>query len=340
MSSVTNMHKERDSYYESLRGIAILMVIAIHTFPVSDFDSLASWISISFRQLLNCAVPIFLAISGYFLAKKGEMSRTQYLSFLQKQIPRVYIPALIWSLPLFALYVWANGCNLVGFTKQLILMLICAYSVYYFIILIIQFYILSPVLLKLSQSLTGLFIASISSFACVVIINYILPSGGIYPPLVAYAGPFPVWIIFFIVGMYLSRRQRNYSLFIPIIGGGIALLLSVVEARYIHYLYGGGYGYKASAFLFSFFIILMLFHPKMSQLFNKLPIVTRYLPVLGKYSFALYLVHCYIIKFFLVHIKIDYWFINFAIVTIISLLLIVISKIILPRSVWGYVGIK
>lgn len=219
MSSVTNIHKERDSYYESLRGIAILMVILIHTFPASGFDSLTSWISISFRQLLNCAVPIFLAISGYFLAKKGEMPRTQYLSFLQKQIPRVYIPALIWSLPLFALYVWANGCNLVGLTKQLILMLICAYSVYYFIILIIQFYILSPVLLKLSQSLTGLFVASISSFACVVIINYILPSGSIYPPLVAYAGPFPVWIIFFIVGMYLSRRQRNYSSFIPIVGG-------------------------------------------------------------------------------------------------------------------------
>ena len=78
----------------------------------------------------------------------------------------------------------------------------------------------------------------------------------------------------------------------------------------------------------------------MSQLLNKLPLVTRYLPVLGKYSFALYLVHCYIINFFLVHIKIDYWFINFAIVTIFSLLLIVISKIILPRSVWGYVGIK
>ena len=152
MSSVTNIHNKRDSYYESLRGIAILMVIAIHTFPVSGFDSLTSWISISFRQLLNCAVPIFLAISGYFLAKKGEMPRTQYVKFLHKQIPRVYIPALICSLPLFALNIWTNGCNVVEVTKQLLLMLICAYSVYYFIILIIQFYILSPVLLKLSQS--------------------------------------------------------------------------------------------------------------------------------------------------------------------------------------------
>ena len=74
--------------------------------------------------------------------------------------------------------------------------------------------------------------------------------------------------------------------------------------------------------------------------YKNVSIGTTYLPVLGEYSFALYLVHCYIINFFLVHIKTDYWFINFAIVTIFSLLLIVISKIILPRSVWGYVGIK
>ena len=95
--------------------------------------------------MLNCAVPLFLAISGYFLAKKqGERS---YARFLKHQIPKIYIPTLIWSLPYWALYVWQGN----DWMKGMILFLACGFSIYYFIALIIQYYVLLPVLRKVNM---------------------------------------------------------------------------------------------------------------------------------------------------------------------------------------------
>ena len=53
------MVQQRDTYYDFLRGIAIIMVIGIHTYS----DGLMH-INLFLRQFLSCAVPIFLAISA------------------------------------------------------------------------------------------------------------------------------------------------------------------------------------------------------------------------------------------------------------------------------------
>lgn len=91
------------SYFDFLRGIAIMMVIGIHTYSGGSFDDVAGAVNVIFRQLLNCAVPLFLAMSGFFIARKDLSSKDSYFAFLKKQIPKVYIPCLVWSLPLFAL---------------------------------------------------------------------------------------------------------------------------------------------------------------------------------------------------------------------------------------------
>ena len=121
----------RLSYFDFLRGIAILMVISIHTFDNSIVLS-----DVILRNIMNCAVPIFLAISGYFLGKKLET--VSYKDFLCKQIPRVYIPCLVFSAPLF-LYALFKGKSLGGCLLNFFL---CGFSVYYFVALIIQYYIL------------------------------------------------------------------------------------------------------------------------------------------------------------------------------------------------------
>ena len=72
--------KQHISYFDFLRGIAILMVVAIHTYIAGDFITADGTVRIIFRQLLNCAVPIFLAISGFFLGRKTFDNRTRVLS--------------------------------------------------------------------------------------------------------------------------------------------------------------------------------------------------------------------------------------------------------------------
>ena len=128
----------RIKYFEALRGIAILMVIAIHTYKGKGDVSVGLFI----RQLLNCGVPVFFAISGYFLFRKDFENKENIISFWRKQIPKVYIPTILWSLPLFFLGI-LNGKPL---GSSIFLLLTCGMSIYYFVAVIIQFYVLLPIL--------------------------------------------------------------------------------------------------------------------------------------------------------------------------------------------------
>lgn len=155
----------RLNYYDFLRGIAILMVVAIHTGPVYHFDTIQGLLTVIVRQLFNSAVPIFFAISGYFLAAKNLETKNEVFTFWKHQIPKVYIPVLIWSVPYLLLHIYAGKDLLEG----LILYFICGYSVYYFIAVIIQYYLLAPLLINIKQGGENRYV----DFNGINIINYL-----------------------------------------------------------------------------------------------------------------------------------------------------------------------
>lgn len=130
----------RDSYFDILRGIAILLVIAIHTYPGGDFETAEGFVNICLRECCNVVVPLFLAISGYFIGKKDLSTRGKYISFLKKQIPRVYFPCILWSIPILVYGIYA-GRSIIS--AAAILFSCSAFAPYYFIALIIQLYILT-----------------------------------------------------------------------------------------------------------------------------------------------------------------------------------------------------
>lgn len=72
---------QRNLYFDALRGIAILMVVAIHTFIASEFDNYQSICAISMREICNVAVPLFLAISGFLLGRRTLITTVKPLSF-------------------------------------------------------------------------------------------------------------------------------------------------------------------------------------------------------------------------------------------------------------------
>jgi peptidoglycan/LPS O-acetylase OafA/YrhL len=74
--------KDRITYFDFLRGLAILMVMGIHSYSMVPFDSIANALRINMRELLNFAVPLFLAISGFLLAKRKLRVRESTLYLL------------------------------------------------------------------------------------------------------------------------------------------------------------------------------------------------------------------------------------------------------------------
>ena len=135
---------QRNLYFDALRGIAIMMVVAIHTFYACEFESWLSICAISMREIFNMAVPMFLAISGFFIGRVVFEDKRQVFVFWKKQIPKVYIPVLFWSIPYFALAILEGQSIL----ENVLLLFFCGYSIYYFIALIVQCYLLLPVIQK------------------------------------------------------------------------------------------------------------------------------------------------------------------------------------------------
>lgn len=119
---------KRIPYFDFLRGIAIIMVVAIHTITSSNSD-----LSICLRQFFNCAVPLFLAISGFFMSHKDVSTSDRYWQFVKKQVPKVYLPCLFWSVPLVLVDIHSNNFGL----KELILFFVCGFQ---FIILLLSLY--------------------------------------------------------------------------------------------------------------------------------------------------------------------------------------------------------
>lgn len=71
--ALTRSNMNRDSYFEALRGIAIIFVVAIHSYiPPTDYSGQVTWYNVTLRELIGCAVPLFFAINGYFMAKQTD----------------------------------------------------------------------------------------------------------------------------------------------------------------------------------------------------------------------------------------------------------------------------
>lgn len=162
--------KQRNAYFDFLRGVAILMVIAIHTFPKCGFDSVEGCLQIFIRQIVGCPVPLFLAISGYFLGKKKLDGKQERMTFWKRQIPKVYIPALIWSLFYYILSVKGGSNPFLSFA----ILVGMGYSIYYFIALIIQCYLLLPILQKVNSKRMGVILAVSILSGVIYLIHFIV----------------------------------------------------------------------------------------------------------------------------------------------------------------------
>lgn len=324
----------RVEYYDFLRGVAIIMVVGIHTFASSSLDSIYGFISMLVREVLNCAVPIFLAISGFFCGKKLLCDQNAKFAFWKKQIPKIYIPALIWSVPYFVLNIIGND-GVFGIGEQILALFTCSYSIYYFIALIIQYYLLLPVLQKHGSVMMP--ISVILSFVSIISITYITEIKGVELPVILYAGPFTTWFVFFMSGVYLSTRTATYTIkhaiFLIIMG----LMLECVETYWLNTYHGGGYGIKFSAFLYSIGIVLLILSPKLKEAY-KTNIITSMIAYLGKISFGIYLIHYFTIKVFDILLPIKSWLFSWLLVLTVTSVVVVSARKILPDYLNRYLG--
>ena len=314
-----------------LNGLSILAVVfshAAHTSPLpmfwwtfrylpgseipnyDQFGSLTYYILVAIMKLGLFGLPCFLFISGFYVS---VVSRSQKSSvswqWVFATIRRLLIPYLIWSLVSFVIN-WLQTC-LEACTAQTLgqytMMLLTgkAQSPYWYVVLICQFYLLSPWLVALAKKhpkwllflagfayLCGVAVVYVSLFVKVPEYFYLLPYGSFFPRDLIY---FVSGIIF---GFHLSTIQQwlvrfKWQLLIILVASAI---LSLVEAEVVYRFQGGGNNYLHHVntgndtlpmviYVFSFILCFFAFE-KVDYPFSK--VLSHQI---GPKSYGIYLIH-------------------------------------------------
>lgn len=262
-------------------------------------------------------------VSGYFLAEKALHNRELYFSFLRKQLPRVFLPYVVWALFYsFFLYRSGEGTGTIFFR----LLTFQSSTPLYFIALIIQFYILAPFAQRLANR-KGLICTGVMSALFCLFIFYLRYYQSIDLPVILYAGTFIPYLFFFVLGIYFGKgglliEKRKISLGFAMLCLIIAVIDSSIEYNTFLNLKAATSTVKITSFLFAFAVMCFLFNPKNFGFKNFI------LSYLGVISFGIYFSHMYVFPKVTVFVKNHlHFFDSLSMQVIIALITIVVCSL-------------
>jgi membrane-bound acyltransferase YfiQ involved in biofilm formation len=242
------------------------------------------------RDLGVFAVPTFLFIAGAFVAyaARGDppsLSRR----FVWRSLNHIAWPYLIWSVAFYALtYVrYGQSSSALGYLKNLL----TGYP-YHFAILLLLFYLLSPLLAPAGARHPWLLLGAIAVFQLFLIglhlpgaLGFTFPkaAGILAPPVVR--GTLAEWAIYFPLGLVYSLHARRA---LPWLQRWRWALLAAVLLLFVFGELTASrlINFQLARFLIAVPFVLLL--PLVSR--NRIPSV-RQLEAIGKDSFGIYLTH-------------------------------------------------
>ncbi|MBR1946572.1 MAG: acyltransferase [Bacteroidaceae bacterium] len=311
------------------RALSIIAVVMIHTTPSGEWQVFC-------RPFINFSVATFLFLSGYLT----KIENDNWYAFCKKRIIRVIIPYIIWT-TVYTLPQILSGGSILLLAKNLITAKSAA--IMYYILVYIQFVLLTPLLGNLAKSKyrhLGWFITPIYTL---IFKYYVLFTGceNVYVSQFWYTPCF-VWFTYYYLGLLLGNKIINskYSLKTLVLLYIASIALEMVEG-YGWFLLGSvncGSSLKLSSALASSIFILIVYN-----VLNKhINIKSKFLSSLGDYSFGIYLCH---IMIMMVLTRIYYYTIipyplTSVIVILISWVFCYIGNRVLGNRISGWIGFK
>lgn len=225
--------KEKDAFWQIVRGICILAVIMIHcpnglAYPESSADYY-TWVLV--RQFINFPVAIFIFLSGYFT--NSEKVKTAYKDYLiRRGLVRLFIPFLIWSI----LYTFYNNLILmlkgepINWAGSLLRIAVGkAATPFYYILVLLQLLILTPLFLRFLEKRMTCIPYLLSAAYLVFLYTYVCSKGHM-PPL--YATVFLPWAGFYMLGIQCRQKDKikiTLSGYIVYILPALMIILELAE---------------------------------------------------------------------------------------------------------------
>jgi peptidoglycan/LPS O-acetylase OafA/YrhL len=201
-------------HFPALRGLAIIIVVLYHSIHMTEVfmgeagipatNGIGGFILLTFTLLGAFAVPTFLFISGSFFiySIRGQESRLSYRTIFLG-LKHIILPYVFWSLVFYLiLYLWHDRLfTPFEYAKHLLV----GYP-FNFVPLIVFFYLVSPVLVRLSIKHSLIILGLIAAYQ-VFLIN------AVYPGTLGFA--FPSWTNIFVLPV-LGRSMADWGIYFPL----------------------------------------------------------------------------------------------------------------------------
>lgn len=299
-----------DRQYTALGGLAIIVVVLNHSILFGIEYGEANGVYLRHAELIYgiisaigfFAVPSFLFISGAFIAYAAKSKKTISKKFVINNLKRLLQPYLFWSIVFYIIVYFTRDWqySILGYIKNLIVGF-----PYQFVPLIVLFYALSPILIKIGRKYPKSLIALIAGYQLFLLIilqpsligspSFLAPLNVFVPPV--FGTTMSEWGVFFPLGMVLSMHsqavkpflQKYRSVFI-----GITLLLFALMLLYLADIVTTNWPRYLAPVVFVFVL------PVINR--NSIPGV-KYLERVGKHSYTVYLMHLIILELLLVAIE-------------------------------------
>lgn len=286
-------NKEKNSYFQMIRGICIIFVVLIHlpngmNYNINAFEY-NFWVAE--RCILNCAVPMFFALSGYFFNKE------------KVNLKRLIIPFLIWGtfyVGVSAIY--GNSLDI----KEIIKILTGQTAPHlYFIFVLLQINILGIFLKSCicanKRNTIVLIILTIFCYILYYLIN-VFNVIDISLPF-SFADMFFSWIWYWYIGLLLRENKIkllskvSLKTFIIVV---FLLILQLIESKWLSALVGSGVSLPVSQLKITNIIsatgvILLVF--KMEQYVSPKKLGAK-IANIGDCSYGIYYIHWIFILIF------------------------------------------
>ncbi len=295
------------SEISSFEVILCLSVVLIHILSESIASyakgTVLSFLSFSASKMLTFVVPAFMISAGIKFAHKFQNTSFNYLTFIRGRITKIYIPYVLFTVLHYLYFVFYR--KYFDFDILKLFSYVTHGSIvapFYFIALIMQFYILSPIIMmfcRIIPSNLGIFIAAIINIVCLYFAKA-LPYGDRI---------FTVYLLYWTIGCYIgidfrvsmSRLARLKKVIVPL-GIIFTILYTVVSYAEFLELFTSFYTEILKiAFCISASFMWLVLMPK-SEGF----IADSLAPV----TFYVFLIHCLVI------IETQFWLTNWGITSI------------------------
>lgn len=313
-----------------MRAIAMIAVVLIHSTSSASLQ-LAPALSLNgFYMFLNkfsiFAVPLFIFISGFVLVytyKDQPLNKRTILTYYRKRMTNIVVPYFLFSLFYFMLHYKSGAYSAFTSLKMFTFQLLTgsAHSHLYFMVVIIQFYLLFPFLLLLLRNKRlnwhMLWIGAALQWSYYYLNREIIVHMKWLPDAFHRTGSFFLsYLAFFMLGAVIASRFDTFRIWFsanPESGKRSAALWILPSSLwaalgfyYVHINYNGivykkwadSVVFQATWFCFTLLSALIIF--RLSKwIYNVFPSRVLYLfTQLGASSFGVYFIHPAILMFY------------------------------------------